>query len=418
MSDQFLYQALDCSRREIRILELLPAHHHLSKSQPASRIWHVSLDENPSFLALSYVWGSGNDTTIISVDERPFPVTRSLFEAITGIREAESVMIWVDAICINQQDTEEKCIQVKMMRSIYARATSVIFWLGQQGNYDQAAFRLMNVFVQKHKIFSDLESFRGKSLAQIGLPSSDPGWIGWASLLSRPWFGRVWIVQEFLNATQSVFMTGDLRIPSNLLIWFAFATGACSAIGQVVALHDVNIRNNRDLVLRPFALGIDTKIRATGGVEDTRIVDLWTRSQLLGATDPRDRVFALLSTQTTVSMDMVDYGKDIPTVYTEIAEMALTIPLSWTDWYRINPWKLENSPLSNTKERTSRFLACKTTSTHLPELPSWVPDWRPAEYRYVPLTRYFPGTARFTQTYSHAVVRGKVRICLISTIHS
>jgi hypothetical protein len=418
MGGQFEYQALDCSRREIRLLELLPTHHHLSKVQPACRILHVSLDEKPTFLALSYVWGSGNDATVVLVDNRPFQVTRNLFEAITGVRGAESIIIWIDAICINQQNSEETRIQVKMMRSIYKQATSVIFWLGQQGQHDKAALRLMNVFVEKHEISSDLETFRGRSLAQIGLPSNDDGWIGWASLLSRPWFGRVWIVQEFLNATQSVFMTGDLRIPSGLFVWFAFATGVCNAIGQVVAFHDVNIRNNRDFVLRPFALSIDTQIRAIGAVEDTQIFDLWTRSQLLGATDPRDRVFALLLTQTTVSMDIVDYSKDVPTVFTEIAEIALNTPVPWIDWYKINPWKLEDSPMSKTKERTSRFLACKTTSTHLPRLPSWVPDWRPAGFRFVPLTRYFPGTAWFTQSYSHAIVQGKVCICPISTRHS
>lgn len=108
---------------------------------------------------------------------------------------------------------------------------------------------------------------------------------------------------------------------------------------------------------RPFALSIDTQIRAIGAVENTRIFDLWTRSQLLGVTDPRDRVFVLLSTQTTVSMDIVDYSKDVPTVFTEIAEIALNTPVPWRDWYKINSWKLENGPMSKIKERTSRFLA-------------------------------------------------------------
>jgi hypothetical protein len=417
MSGWFGYQPLDYSRRAIRLLELLPGHYP-SKHRPACRIRHASLDEDPSFLALSYVWGGEGDTTTILVDERPFRVTRNLSEALTGLIRRKATVIWVDAICINQQDNNEKGIQVQMMRSIYQRATKVIFWLGQQEQHDKAAIRLMSIFVEKHKVFSDLEPLRGMPLVQIGLPSYDPGWIGWASLLSRPWFGRIWIVQEFLNATQSEFMTGDLRIPSDRLIWFAYATTVCAALGQVVASHSVKIRNNRDLLLRSFALGIDTHIRAIDGVDDTRIFDLWTRSQLLGATDPRDRVYALLSTQTMVGLDMIDYSKDVVTVYEEIAVKALDILLPCTNWYELNPYKLEKySPPATKKERTSRFLACKTETSHTPSLPSWVPDWRPGDFRFVPLTRYFPGTAWFTRDYSHAIVKGKVCLRPIAMVH-
>ncbi|KAF2794224.1 hypothetical protein K505DRAFT_205155, partial [Melanomma pulvis-pyrius CBS 109.77] len=144
MSGWLGYQNLDYSRRAIRLLELLPAHHHLSKFRPACRILHTSLDEDPSFSALSYVWGSADDTTIVLVDKRPFRVTRNLFDALIGLRETETITIWIDAICINQQDKKEKCIQVKMTRSIYKRAANVIFWLGQQEQHDKAAVRLMN----------------------------------------------------------------------------------------------------------------------------------------------------------------------------------------------------------------------------------------------------------------------------------
>jgi hypothetical protein len=407
------YQPLDYSRSAIRLLELLPLQHR-SRCSSACRIHYTSLDEDPSFLALSYVWGRECDTTTISIDGRPFRITRNLSEAIAALGGREAVFIWIDAICINQQDDTEKGIQVQMMRSIYQRAKKVIFWLGKQEQYDKAAVRLMNIFVESHKIFSNLEPCRGKSLAELGLPSHDLGWLGWASLLSRPWFGRVWIVQEFLNATKSEFMTGDLRIRSDRLIWFASATSVCAAIGGIVAFYSVNVRNNRAILSRSFALSIDTRIRAIGAVDDIRIFDLWTRSQLLGATDPRDRVFALLSTQTEVGLDFIDYSKDVVTVYTEITVIALNIRHPWTDWHGINIYEIEKySPPATSKERTSRFLACKTETSHTPSLPSWVPDWRPAAFMFIPLTRYFPGTAWFTHDYSHAFIRGKVCICPI-----
>lgn len=367
------------------------------------------LDSNVQYTALSYVWGNPLPSSWIVCNGHSVAITRNLWEVLSCLQEQECrSLLWVDAICINRQDNEEKSIQVNMMRDIYKRAANVLFWLGQEEQYDKAAVRLMDAFVENHKIHSDLEPLRGKSLNELGLPSNDCGWVGWASLLSRPWFGRVWVVQEFLNATRSVFMSGALEIPSDLLVWIAYATGACGTIGQIVALYNISIRKNRALVLRPFALGLDMRVRAIEGDGDTRIVDLWTRSQLLEATDPRDRVFALLSTQTAVSMDMVDYDKDVETVYTEIASIALTIQVSQTEWYKTTPCDPRRNPSTKRMERTSRFMACKTITSHLPSLPSWVPDWRPAEFRFVPLTRYFPGTAWFTHDYSHAIIHGKV----------
>jgi hypothetical protein len=125
MSSRFEYQKLVCSRREIRLLELLPSSHQLSKFRPACRIFPTSLDNNLPFLALSYVWGDQTNKRIILVDKRPFRVTRNLFSAMIGLRETESIIVWIDAICINQIDKEEKGWQVALMSDIYRQAFGV-----------------------------------------------------------------------------------------------------------------------------------------------------------------------------------------------------------------------------------------------------------------------------------------------------
>jgi hypothetical protein len=400
-----LYYRLE-RRRDIRLLCI--------KSESGGKSIEVDLtvlelDSDVQYTALSYVWGDPFPQSWILCNGHSVPISHNLWEVLSCLqKQGFNGLLWVDAMCINQKDNKEKSIQVNMMRDIYKRAANVIFWLGLEQPYDKAAIGLLEVFLKNNKVHSELEPLRGKPLQELGLPSQDYGWIGWASLLSRPWFGRIWIVQEFLNATQSEFMSGALSIPRDLLVWFAYATGACAAIGEVVARHDDNIRRDRDIILRPFALGVDQRARALEADDDTRIVDLWTRSQLLGATDQRDRVFALLSTQTAVKMDIVDYDKDVETVYTEIASIALAIPVRETTWHRTTPCNLRPSPWAKGLERVSRFLACKTWTEHS-GLPTWVPDWRPSGSGFVPLTRFFPGTARFTHDYSHATVNGKVR---------
>jgi hypothetical protein len=295
-----------------------------------------------------------------------------------------------------------------MMRDIYERAANVIFWLGEQERYDEDAVNLMRDFSERYPTQLDLERHRGKTLKQLGLPSIDHGWTGWASLFCRPWFGRVWIVQEFLNARKSVFMSGALEIPTELLVYCGYATGVCVAIGEAVARHNMNVHDIKRVVLRLQALGIYQPGRRKPGKDDVRIFDLWCRSQQLEATDPRDRVFALLSTQTAVKMDMMDDRKDEATVYTEIATKALNTPVPRITWTGRTVHTSKYQIHRNDMCRVSRFLACKFRSPQSSHLPSWVPDWKPIGFYFVPLTRYYTGTATFTYPYDHASVKDKV----------
>ena len=131
------YSPLDTTRRSIRTLQLLPGRW----LDPINCTVHtVSLDDNPPFDALSYVWGDPTDTLPIQVGSSPFHATKNLIAALRRLRSSvETRTLWVDAICINQADKQEKMEQVKMMAEIYKAATSVRIFLGESGVLDHVS---------------------------------------------------------------------------------------------------------------------------------------------------------------------------------------------------------------------------------------------------------------------------------------
>lgn len=167
----------------------------------------------------------------------------------------------------------------------------------------------------------------------------------------------------------------------------------------------------KKVVARPQKLGIDHEARSK--TQDVWVSDLWSTNSTLEATDPRDRVIALLSTQERVSMDFIDYSKDVATVYTEIAVIALTTPLLQTNWHRpgYSPYSgLPQNKLAEEPNRLCRFLSYRTTTSTSAELPSWVPDWRPPEFAFHTLSSRFPGSTFFASNYRHSSIEDEVRL--------
>lgn len=129
------YQPLDLSKREFRVLHLLPA------SQPSDdihcRLQHVAFgseEPTPIYEALSYVWGDPTVTATVTIDYTPIQVTVSLESALRRLRLSDKPRIlWVDAICINQYDNGEKTHQVCIMSYLYNSASEVLVWLGDLG---------------------------------------------------------------------------------------------------------------------------------------------------------------------------------------------------------------------------------------------------------------------------------------------
>lgn len=127
----FTHDALDRSRREIRLVRLAPVTLADPKAAIALELQHVSLDDGVAYAAMSYVWGDYSNPVEVDINNKPFPVGRNLHAGLERFREQGiDSWLWIDAICIQQSNTDEKSWQVDQMRDVYRLADHVQIWLG------------------------------------------------------------------------------------------------------------------------------------------------------------------------------------------------------------------------------------------------------------------------------------------------
>lgn len=120
---------LDSTRREIRLLHL---HTGLNTDPIETHLTPTSLTSNPTYNVLLYAWGPENEHVTIKTQDQHFRVTRNLYQCLVRLRrETEELVIWIDAICINQGSNQEKNTQVPLMRDIYLLARRTFVWLGE-----------------------------------------------------------------------------------------------------------------------------------------------------------------------------------------------------------------------------------------------------------------------------------------------
>ena len=142
------FTSVDCSeQQEIRTLTLKRG----AFNDPTTcTLDTVSLADHPRYTALSYVWGDANDRLPIHVDGLLFSATKNLALALQYIRKADQdQVLWVDAICINQADIDERNNQVSLMGTLYSEAEEVIFSACNKGNCEQNTHALKRSLLNK-----------------------------------------------------------------------------------------------------------------------------------------------------------------------------------------------------------------------------------------------------------------------------
>ncbi|KAH7092431.1 heterokaryon incompatibility protein-domain-containing protein [Paraphoma chrysanthemicola] len=196
-----------------------------SKSEdPDGYVWSLRVahldDEDLQFDALSYVWGSQVDTYPIIVDSKCARVHHNLYMAlpylVQHMKENGDRPMWIDAICINQEDEAEKFEQIARMHKIYGQAETVWAWLGvanKQDRIHEATELLTNISKAGYEVSRQVKIYQPaaakKARDTYGLSSIEPDvWSAVTHLLENPWYTRMWIVQEAALARNLTFLCG------------------------------------------------------------------------------------------------------------------------------------------------------------------------------------------------------------------
>lgn len=205
----YAYSPLSAHPDSIRLLRLLPASQVRDPIQ--SQIFNYSL-ANPTrtshlYECLSYVWGDIEDKPTISVDGADLAVTKNLHGALQRLRDPHlDRILWVDALCINQDDLEERTQQVQMMALIYAYASRVVVWLGEEAGGSGDAMELLRkeagrIYREKRNLHDTEVEKYAPDRSVVAVDSPEDGFLREKALdlLKRPWFRRIWVLFSILS---------------------------------------------------------------------------------------------------------------------------------------------------------------------------------------------------------------------------
>ncbi|RYP69915.1 hypothetical protein DL771_005808 [Monosporascus sp. 5C6A] len=186
---------------ETRLLELLPG---LETSLIFGKLRRHNLDvdkhTNAPYDALSYMWGTTNGAKTIHLNQDDFKVTSNLAAALHALRLRDQPrVIWIDAICINHRNVQERSDQVQLMRKIYQNAATVYVWLDIEVDTNSPALRKLHT-LDDHCIDDDL-----------GTDASF--WEPLKPIFKNPYWMRVWIQQKVSNAANLVIQCRNVVLP-------------------------------------------------------------------------------------------------------------------------------------------------------------------------------------------------------------
>jgi hypothetical protein len=345
--DKYEYSSLGDG--EIRLLKL-------SKWAPFSpvrcELVHVRLDKAPEFETISYTWGVQRTMRPLVMNGRRHDVSERVYDIVHD--RASFLMtrcIWLDFICINQGDDNEKSSQVQLMKKIYGSSRHTVVCLGHAPDANDAIGLLAHL--RRRMDFDD--PVKRASLPPTELNIESPLWPALNNLIKHDYWARCWIIQEIAVSRKVIVSYGG-----EMITWDYFST-----MMQTIFHHDPNSVWHiskiywRSLLRPPMDEGL--QIASLVGVRErfqnsqsVELFDLLIASINSSATDPRDNIFAVqgISSAADSGDIMPDYTSTIDRPFLDTAAYLLR------DKY--NSRLLHLAGIGYYRRR---------------DLPSWVPDW-------------------------------------------
>lgn len=206
----------------MRLLEILQDDDRSQTSPITCRLttWPTDLETVPSYHAISYTWGEPECNTFILVNEKPFPVRKNCEFVLRQARwHGRSQYYWVDAVCIDQSNLDEKSKQVIIMGDIYKRAGHVLACLGDHADDSLFFWKVLSQSLPagrgKRWIFKSGGEFSWRSRLGHRSATTRRLLLSAARFAMRPYFTRLWVLQELHNAQDVTFMCGMEALPIN-----------------------------------------------------------------------------------------------------------------------------------------------------------------------------------------------------------
>jgi hypothetical protein len=315
----------------------------------------------PTFEALSYVWGGLQGAKDVFCSGRGLTVTRNLYSALMHLRYPDRERIlWIDAVCINQEDHDERSSQVQLMGNIYSHARKVLVWLGEEDNTDCQALDMIKGLKKYFDQRSKATPASDKTMLEtIAIDPNLPlhGWKHVTRLFYRAYFRRLWVIQEVANAREAILVYGRKTLP-----WDDLA----NAVGILVWLQTMpGVQRpelpTADALVKCNVMLIESCRKQVAKGEGLSFFDLLFYTNVFHTSEPRDRLYSLLG-----------------------------LPICEFEWVPLPDYRLSTADVfrnftvldlvHNKSLRTLSWVASDRMDQQLSAVkPSWVPDWNQPE---------------------------------------